>query len=95
MKNQFYFVFILLFAMALVTCSLDGKGGDDDDDDPLTLDQRLVGGRWYQIIVVSENSKYDLIYKNLDESGWYFYSECYYEFRKAGDKSYFFLTAKK
>jgi hypothetical protein len=104
MRKSLYFIFALLFALVLVSCPLntgdgngdDGKKSDDGDDKnkdakkpALTLDPRLVGGKWYQIIVIKENSKYDLIYNYGPNSRVHLYSDCYYEFTNEGDKFFF------
>jgi lipocalin len=95
LKNPPYFVFTLFLALVLTTCSLDdnkGKGNGDDDGDgdkSLTLDQRLVGGRWYQI-TRSDNHKYTLFYTD-GSSNYRPYSDGYYEFVKVNDK-YFYIS---
>jgi hypothetical protein len=50
-------VLIPLFALAVFGCD-DKKGGNTGGDDIPTLDQRLVGGRWYTVSNVSTNIVY-------------------------------------
>jgi hypothetical protein len=59
--KKLYFVYTLLSVLILLSCPSDNnKNNDDDDDDgPLTLDQRLIGGKWYYVSPWTIKKPYD------------------------------------
>jgi hypothetical protein len=86
MKKPLYFIFALLFAFALVSCPSepDKDDGDDDKivDEPLTLDQRLVNGRWFRIAWSYNQAERIYQFSNSypDTDGYAFYASLYYDF---------------
>jgi hypothetical protein len=77
-----------LSVLILLSCPSDNnKNNDDDDDDgPLTLDQRLIGGKWFQLAWAPEYRVYRIT-KPTDYD--IFYVIGYYEFVNDGDDSLF------
>jgi hypothetical protein len=85
MKKPLYFALALLLALALSACGGDTDngntpGGNPDDpnyEKPFTLDQRLVGGRWYFPETLSYSNPGDGTFTVTIKPK---YSEGYYEF---------------
>jgi hypothetical protein len=92
MRKPLYFIFALLFALALVSCPSepDKDDGDDDKivDEPLTLDQRLVNGWWFRIVFYDQENLRDSekvyyfssTYTDSDGYNYALYASLYYEF---------------
>jgi len=77
MKKIFLFLPIIL-ALSFLTCDDKPKPSPPKEEEPLTLDQRLVGGRWYFSSKLDEPS--------LDGRGFY----GYYEFNDTLSQMVFF-----
>jgi hypothetical protein len=81
MKKPLYFIFALLFALALVSCQKEPSNDDDEEiEEPLTLDQRLVGGRWFRIAWDEKDRVYYFSHRYPDGNSHAFYASYYYEF---------------
>jgi hypothetical protein len=83
MKNPLCFIFALLFALAFAGCPDDGsKGGEE----PLVLDERLVGGKWFQL----GWNQAERVYRLTENKYNGMFATGYYEFLISGDETLFF-----
>ncbi|MDR0291105.1 MAG: hypothetical protein LBI06_09235 [Treponema sp.] len=83
MKNPLCFIFALMLALAFAGCPDDGsKGGEE----PLVLDQRLVGGKWFQMATLIPERVYRLTENKYNG----YFASGFFEFTNDGEDSFFF-----